>query len=161
MNEQEAYIHLLRDTLKRKVSILESLLAETREQQILLSQEAMDVKAFEKILTHKKEMIDELNEMDEGFDSIYKRVSTELQCNIEKYGAEIAQMQSLIRKITDLGLQIQALEHKNSEKFKLYVAGEKSQIRDAKANSRMASSYYQNMANQHQTESSYFFNTKK
>ena len=41
------------------------------------------------------------------------------------------------------------------------AAKEKSRIRDVKMSSKMATSYYQNMANQHRAEDSYFFNQKK
>ena len=70
-------------------------------------------------------------------------------------------MQALIKEIMDLSMKIQTLEHKNSERFKIHLAKEKSRIRDVKMSSKMATSYYQNMANQHRAEDSYFFNQKK
>ena len=121
----------------------------------------MDSEVFEAVLKKKKEKIDELTEIDEGFDSIFKRISGEIKEHKEKYRDAIVRMQALIKEIMDLSMKIQTLEHKNSERFKIHLAKEKSRIRDVKMSSKMATSYYQNMANQHRAEDSYFFNQKK
>lgn len=161
MTESEAYIALLEDTLKRKKEILLFLLDKTKQQQKALAGDKMDSEVFEAVLKEKKEKIDELTEIDEGFDSIYKRISDEIKEHKEKYKDAIVRMQALIKEIMDLSMKIQTLEHKNSERFKLHLAKEKSRIRDVKMSSKMATSYYQNMANQHRAEDSYFFNQKK
>ena len=161
MTENEAYVLLLEDTLKKKKEILLFLLEQTKRQQKALVGAKMDADVFESVLKEKKVKIDELAELDEGFDSIFSRVGDEMRENKEKYKQNILNMQALIKEITDLSMQIQTLEHKNSERFKLHLSMEKSQIRDVKMSSKMATSYYQNMANQHQAQDSYFFNQKK
>ena len=161
MQESEAYVYLLRDTLKRKKDILLFLLNKTNEQQKILVSDKMDVAAFEQVMAEKKVEIDTLVELDEGFESVYQKVSKEMQVNRDKYKDLILQMQALIKEITDLSMQVQSREHQNSEKFKLYLAKEKSAIRESKVSSRTAASYYQNMANQHHSADSYFLNTTK
>lgn len=63
--------------------------------------------------------------------------------------------------VSDLGLAIQALEAQNSERFKIYLASKRKQIHDYHVNSQTASRYYQNMANSHRPEQSYYFNEKQ
>ena len=77
------------------------------------------------------------------------------------YETEIATMQKLISAVSDLGLRIQALEAQNSERFKIYLASKRKQIHDYHVNSQTASRYYQNMANSHRPEQSYYFNEKQ
>ena len=111
--------------------------------------------------TAKGKQIDELNEIDEGFDALFKKVEKEITAHKENYLTEIATMQKLISAVSDLGLRIQALEAQNSERFKIYLASKRKQIHDYHVNSQTASRYYQNMANSHRPEQSYYFNEKQ
>ena len=62
------------DTLERKKEILKQLLDQTREQETLLKDEEMDADVFQNIITLKGEEIDKLNQIDEGFDALFRHV---------------------------------------------------------------------------------------
>lgn len=160
-NQNSAYVSMMVDTLKHKKKILEVLFSKTREQERLLRDEDMDPDVFQKIIEEKGEWIEELNQIDKGFDTLFKHVEQEIVSNRMAYRAEIEEMQSLIGTVSELGIQIQALEHQNSEHFKIYLANQRKNIRDFHVNNKTASSYYQNMANVHKPEQSYFFNETK
>ena len=160
-NNNSVYVNMMVDSLDRKKRILEYILVKTREQESLLKDEEMDPEAFRAIIDEKGEQIDELNKIDEGFDTLFSYVEKEIKENRMTYRKQIEQMQQLIGDVSELGIQIQALEHQNSGHFKVYLANQRKLIRDFNVNSRTTTSYYQNMANVPKTEQSYFFNKTK
>ncbi len=149
------------DTLQRKKRLLSLILKGTREQETLLKDDELDMDRFNEIIEEKGQHIDELNKIDEGFDSLFRYVEKEINQNRMAYKKEIQDMQKLIGEVSELGIQIQALEHQNSGHFKVYLAEQRKMIRDFHVNNRTVSSYYQNMANTHKPEQSYFFSETK
>ncbi len=160
-NQNRVYVDMMVDALRRKKKILLFLQEKTREQEILLKDEEMDPALFQALIDKKGEKIEELNQIDEGFDALFRNVEKEITTNREEYKSEILEMQKLIGEVSELGIQIQALEHQNSGHFKVYLANQRKTIREFHVNNRTASSYYQNMANAHKSEQSYFFNETK
>ena len=161
MAREEVYVNMMVDTLERKKNILETILHQTREQETLLKDEEMDIDVFQQIIDAKGKEIEELNQMDEGFDTLFRHVEKEINENRENYRSQIQKMQHLIREVSELGIQIQALEHQNSGHFKIYLANQKKTVRNFYTNNRTAANYYQNMANAHNPGQSYFFNEEK
>ncbi len=160
-NQNSIYVNMMVDVLKRKERILTDLLEKTREQEELLKQEEMDQERFHEILDEKGELIEELNEIDEGFDALFQKLEQEIRTHREQYRDHIAEMQKRIGTVSELGIQIQALESQNSEHLKVYLAAQRKRIREFHVNQKTASNYYQNMANTHRNEQSYYFNEKK
>lgn len=160
-NQNRTYVNMMVDVLQRKRAILEQLLEDTREQERLLLNEKMDVDAFNALVESKGTQIEELNEIDEGFDALFQRVKSEIVSHRENYRSQIETMQSLIAEVSSLGVSVQALEQQNCERFKAFLARERQGIRDFHVNNRMASAYYQNMPNIHRDNQSYFLNEKK
>ncbi len=160
-NENSVYVNMMLDTLKKKKKILLFLLQKTREQETLLKDDEMSMDAFQATIEAKGEKIEELNQLDEGFDALFQRVEKEIVSNRMAYKAQIQEMQKVLGEVSELGIQIQALEHQNSGHFKVYLANQRKNIREFHMNHKTASSYYQNMANVHKPEQSYFFNETK
>lgn len=160
-NQNSVYVNMMVDAMKRKEVLLSELLSFTEEQEELLKQDELDADRFNETLELKGTRIDELGTIDEGFDAMFKMVEREIINDPAPYKDEIQTMQTLIGRVSELGMKIQALERQNSERFKKYLARERKIIHDYRLNSRTASGYYQNMANTHKAEQSYFFNEKK
>ncbi len=160
-NENSVYVNMMVDALKRKKQILLFLLEKTKQQESLLKDEEMDPDEFTKTIEEKGDQIDEINQMDEGFDTLFKHVEREIMANKMAYKEQIQQMQQLIGEVSELGIQIQALEHQNSGHFKIYLANQRKNIRDFNISNKTVSSYYQNMAEAHKPDQSYFFNQTK
>ena len=78
MAREEVYVNMMIDTLERKKVILEQILHQTKEQEILLKDEEMDMDAFQTIIDRKGEEIEKLNQMDEGFDTLFHHVEKEM-----------------------------------------------------------------------------------
>lgn len=159
--QNSVYVNMMVDTLKKKETILTILYEQTKQQECLLKDDELDLKQFQRLLDQKGEKIQELNELDEGFDALFKMVEKEVSANRECYREEIQTMQIQIGVVTELGVKIQALEHQNSDRLKIYLANQRKAIRDFHVNNKTAASYYKNMANSHKPEQSYFFNEKK
>lgn len=155
------YVNMMRDSLVRKKQILSFLYDATKEQEQLLKNEDMDPDDFKRLIDEKGERIEELNTIDEGFDTLFRLVKKEIEENRQDYRDEILQMQKLIAEIAEAGVQIQALEQQNSGHFKTYLARNRKAIRKFHVNSKTAGAYYQNMANAHKPQTSYFFDEKK
>lgn len=159
--QNSVYVSMMADTLKRKETILTALYSMTQEQERMLKGDELDVEQFHQLLDEKGAKIDELNELDEGFDALFKMVEKEIVANRENYKEEIQMMQRQIREVSELGVRIQALEHQNSSRLQAYLAKQRKTIRDFHVNNKTAANYYKNMANSHRPEQSYFFNEKQ
>lgn len=160
-NENSVYVHMMVDSLKRKKQILLTLLSLTREQELLLKDDELDADRFSAIIEEKGGQIDALNKIDEGFDTLFQYVKREIHANRMAYQSQIQAMQKLIGEVSELGIQVEALEHQNSGHFKVYLANQRKNIRDFHLNNKSASSYVQNMANAYAPDQSVFFNQTK
>ena len=157
----KTYISMMADSLRRKKTVLTKLYEQTKEQESLLVDGAMDVDRFEELLEEKGSGIDELNRIDEGFDSLYKKLEQELLTNRGAYQKEIEEMKGLITEVTELGTQIQMMERRNHERFGQYISKEREKLRAANRSQQTAMNYVQNMADTHKPGNSYFVNEKK
>ncbi len=158
---ENVYVKMMIDSLRRKESTLAILYQQTKEQEDLLAEEELNEARFHQLLDEKGKRIEELTELDKGFDVLFKKIETEISQHREEYKNEIRDMQERITRIADWSVKIQALEQRNSDHLKVYLAEKRKVIRDFHVNSKTAASYYKNMANAHKPEQSYFFNEKK
>lgn len=160
-SENQTYVSMMADSLQKKKGILFSIYDMTKEQADLLTSEDMDVDRFSETLEEKGSLIDELNSLDAGFDSLYKKLESELMGNQQTYADEIARMKDLIADITDFGTQIQVLEKKNHERFQQFMKSERLRIREARNQQQTVQTYVQNMVGAHKPGNSYFVNETK
>ena len=160
-SENSVYVSMMADSLKKKEDILELLYEKTVEQETILKAEEPDIEQFQQTIDRKGIWITQLDQLDQGFDTLFKMVEKEIQANRESYREEILEMQGRIRRVSDLSMKIQVLEHQNSDRLQGYLSKKRSGIREARVSSRTASSYYQNMANVHRSGQSYYLNETK
>lgn len=164
MENTAVYVTVLSDTLKKKMDILKKILLLTKEQNTILSEkdiDKVDVDGFDIVVEKKGKLLEQMQELDKGFDSVYKKVGLFLSENKEQYKSQILQMQNLIRSITDTGMELESLEQQNKTKFNNYIRNKRHAINDFKKSNRVATSYYQNMSNQHREWQSHFLDQKK
>ena len=77
-SNNSVYVRMMVDVLKRKEKILQQILEQTKEQEVILKQEDVDYDRFQELLDEKGRQIDELNQIDEGFDALFKKVEKEI-----------------------------------------------------------------------------------
>ena len=161
MENINVYITVLHDSLSRKVDVVKEILKYTKEQNVILSSDDVDIDRFDDIIGEKDVLLKKLEELDRGFDSTFDRVKDELKNNKEIYKSQILEMQNYIRVITDLSVEIESLEQSNKDMFADFLRGERKEIKKFNINNKIAASYNSNMPNQHQDWQSYFLDKKK
>lgn len=161
MDNNRTYINILIDTLKTKSKILDDIIVLTKEQDSLLSQGAgMDTDSFDELVDKKGSYIEKINDLNDGFESLFSRIKDDFILKKNEYVKEIKDLQELINNVTEKSIMIQAQEEKNKAKFDLYLTSKRKEIRNFKVSSNTVSKYYKNMADQHQGQS-YFLDKKK
>ena len=115
--QNSVYVRMLEDVLKKKEHLLRDILERTREQEALLKQEELDQERFHEILEEKGRWIEALNEMDEGFDTLFAKVESEIRSHKDQYNENIQRLPKSIVIVSEYGMKIQALENQNSERL--------------------------------------------
>ncbi len=154
------YVTALRDSLIKKVGVLEEIERINRLQSDILATEPFDPEAFDRLFSDKDVCIEKLDKLDEGFELVYKRVEPELKENKDAYSSLIKEMQELITKITDLGASIQAAEERNRNNLSDALIRERKGISESKRSVNVAMSYYRSMNGLNSPESQ-FMDKKK
>lgn len=149
--EQE-YLNILITSLRKKISILRDLLRKTEEQKALLTDETFSETKFMELTEEKTVLLDNLNQQDEGFEGLYKRVAPILQEKKDFYKEEIRIMQQLIREITDLSVAVQSLETRNRAGLELFLRNKRTEIRQVKRSRSVAANYYNAMSKMNLTD---------
>ncbi|MGN0318261.1 MAG: flagellar protein FliT [Lachnospira sp.] len=139
------YLSLMIDSLNKKKSLLQQIVDCNEVQKSILDCDNLDRDAFESNMLDKGNCIDEINILDEGFQSLYNRVKVELETNREDYTEEIKALQQLIREVTELGTRIEVQEKRNKVKVEEMFRRERKEHQTAKRSASMAQSYYQSM----------------
>ncbi len=158
--ENRTYINILTDTLKKKLAILEQLIVISTEQDGLISSETPDMDRLDHTFSDKEVLITQLNQLDDGFEKVYQHVKEALKEDKEQLKEQILMLQEMIRQVTDKSTQLQVIEHRNKNRFQLFFAGRKKEIKNFKLSSRTADSYYRSVLNG-PTGESFFLDKKK
>ena len=140
------YLQIMIDSLKKKKDILDKIIVLNETQNKILSNTEFEHDAFENNMHEKGECIDELEKLDEGFQSVFDRIKEELSDNKHMYSDEIDTMKTLIKAVTELGAKIEVQEARNKVKVEAMFRRERQEHKEAKRSASMAKSYYQNMS---------------
>lgn len=143
------YLNILIDSLQKKVKILDEILRQNEEQSAILKKPVFDEAEFDKSVSEKDKLIEALNPLDEGFETVFGHVQKELSTEAGKkaYTAEIVKMKELITSITEKSVAIQAGEQRNKRALETYFDKEREAIRNGRTGSKAALNYYNNMKN--------------
>ena len=140
-------LDILEDSLNKKLGIMLRIQEEnTKQNRILSNTDNVDPDAFDKTLDVKGGYIDELNAIDDGFETLFEQVKLEVGDHKELYHNQIERLQKLIRDITAAGSRIQTQEHDNKSLAEKYFSYEREKMTAGKKNSIAAFNYYQTMS---------------
>lgn len=154
------YINILADSLQKKQTALQEILKITKQQEELLKIGDFAEEDFLKLVNQKQRYISKMQELDNGFESIYNRVKVELEAGKEQYRSQITHIQHLIVQVTELGVDIEALEKRNKTQMDKVIEQRQENIRGKRTNNNGVSNYYRSMLSQ-QYNQSYFLDQKK
>lgn len=157
---EKLYIHILVESLEKKIRILDGIISANQEQREGLEDPNLDPDDFDKTVEKKAEYIDQLDQLDHGFEELFARVREELNTNREKYKLEIQTMQGLIRKITDKTLMIERQESQNKELMEKKFTSVRSQAREVRKSQKIVNQYYKSMMKNSMSDPQFMDNKK-
>lgn len=146
MDYTQDYIQILKESLEKKLKLLEEIADYNNRQKEMFKAESLDIEEYDKLVEAKSSVVDRINELDEGFSLVYDRVGEILKNNREAYRDDIAYMQGYISKITEQVSSIQSDEKRLFEMAKEGLDKKRQEVGTARKSSQMAASYYKSMS---------------
>ena len=141
----DRYIAIMLQSLKKKEQVLDEIIRLDDRQKDTLMDPECPFDVFDETVEAKSACIDQLNQLDSGFEKLYAQVAEELDQNREDYAKEIRDMQQCIRRVTDKSVKIQAQEARNKQLMKEKFSTVQKQATDVRKNSRAIIGYYNSM----------------
>ena len=129
---EQNYVQMMRESLEKKIRILEEIRLLNREQNQILQDDNATPDQFDENIDKKQVLIDQLTGLDNGFQQMYNRVREALNSNRALYADEIRKMQMYIREITDLSATIQAQEKRNKQLAEVKFSNIKSKAKEVR-----------------------------
>ena len=160
MDYTSSYMKVLEESLLKKSGVLQALLEASHRQEALAEAEDFDMDAFTDTMEQKDALLEQLKELDEGFERTYEGVQQELSTHREQYADAIQRIQELIRRVTALGVDLQTLEERNRAKLEIKFSKQQRELRQIKTSNKVATTYYKNMSNAPASDP-YFMDQKK
>lgn len=142
---ENTYVDIMIQSLQKKVKVLEEIKKQNILQKELLEDDKSDADEFDKTVEDKAALIEQVMQLDSGFDKLFERVRDELNGNRDAYATKIQTMQRLIRQITDLSMEVQAQESRNKDLMTRKFVSIRERAKVVRTNTKAASQYYQNM----------------
>lgn len=137
---------ILSENLDNKISVLESIKEYNVIQNKMLSVAEIDIDDFNVDLDKKEKLIQKLEELDEGFDEIYRELEDQIQSRKEMLGVQIRSVQKKIARINELSTEINELEASNKNLITSHIDKIKASIKQGRQGAKAAYGYYQNMS---------------
>ncbi|MDE6759361.1 MAG: hypothetical protein K2J90_01635 [Lachnospiraceae bacterium] len=141
------YVQVLIDTITKKEETLRKILEITKQQEVISKQDTYASEDMEKTLNEKEIQISRLNYLDEGFQSVYERVSSEIRNHIDVYKQDVLVLQDKIRICTEIGNEIMVLEERNRNRFNTLFSKAHTDYSTVKSKASVAQNYFKTMNN--------------
>lgn len=157
---KQTYIDIMIQSLNKKLLVLDRISEVNVIQRGILENTKAPVEDFDKTVEEKASLIEQMQQLDSGFEKLFERVQEELQSDKKAYAESIQKMQECIRRITDKSMEIQVQETRNKELMVRKFAYVKNAAKTMRTNSRVANNYYKNMMNLHYVDPQFMDNKK-
>ena len=141
----ESQLNILAESLDKKLEVLKEIQAYNEEQEKSFIGGQADLDNFDAAVEKKGQLIEKLQRLDVGFETMYARLSEELKGNREKYAEQIKVLKQKVSEVTELSVTVQAQEKRNKKLVEEYFAKEREGIRSNRKTSKAAYDYYKNM----------------
>ena len=151
----ETYLAIMLQSIKKKEQVLDEIIRLNDLQKKQLTDQATPVDDFDKTVEDKSACIDQLDQLDSGFEKLYAQVQKELQANKEQYADTIRELQKRIRSVTDNSIMIQAQEARNKDLMMQKFTTVRKHAKDVRANSKAITGYYKTMTHSGYMDSRY------
>ena len=139
------YVVILRESLEKKVRILNDLIELNMQQAEILEDPNADPEEFEANVDEKDVLVKEIVALDDGFEQLFAKVQPEIESNKDVYTSEISRMKKLISEITSLSARVQAQEKTNYELAEQKFSDVRKQVKKVRHSQRAVNSYYRDV----------------
>lgn len=151
---------ILLQSLEKKAKLLDDMIRQNGVQEELLKEEDLDMDAFDEAINQQGFYIEELDKLDQGFETVYDRVREELLQDKARYRMEIIRMKELIQQITDKIVTLNAGNMRNKMLAENQFSRKRAAIGAGASQNKAARNYYNNM-NRLNYVSPQFYDNKK
>ena len=151
---------MLIESQEKKLELLDEALNLDREQLELIHSESPDMERLDENLERKGKLVEELDKLDDGFESVYAKVRDELIENKEAHRDEIKRLQDLISQITERIVKVQAEELRGRNEVERFLKSRKGKLKDSRSSVKVANVYAVNMRKMNKVDS-FFVDRKK
>jgi len=139
------YLQILQDSLIKKYELLCKIEEKSLQQSDMLKCREVNLSQVDINMDEKAKLIEEVLSLDNGFESIYEKIRTQLLPNKEQYKTQIATLQKMIEKVTEKSASIQAIEARNKAQMDIVFSNQKKELQGRRNAMSVARDYYQNM----------------
>lgn len=158
--DNKNYMGILIQSLRKKEQILDQIVQLNIQQREELDDPNLDPDDFDQTMEKKAALIDQMEQLDEGFDQVYQRVREELADHKEQHRDVIAQMQELIKRLTDKSASIQAQEMRNKDLMTRKFQDVRRQVKEIRSSQKVVNQYYKNMMKSNYIDPQFLDNKK-
>ncbi|MCR5788397.1 MAG: hypothetical protein K6G83_00765 [Lachnospiraceae bacterium] len=145
----EKYIDIMIESLRKKDRILKQLLDRCEDQAKVIADHdygSVNWDQFNGLIADKEILINQLEDLDNGFEALFERIGDEVRNNKERYSTQIRTIQELIRSVTDKGVAIRAREERNRANLERVLLPAKKEIKSSKRSMSVINSYQNTMS---------------
>ena len=151
---------ILLQSLEKKNELLDLMIRQNAVEEEILKREELDMDAFDAAIDKQNAYVEQLDKLDQGFESVYDRVREELMENRERYRDEITRMKEQIQQITDKIVTINAGNMRNKMLAENQFKKKRQEIGNGASKSRVAKNYYNSMNNLNYVSPQFYDNKK-
>ena len=138
---------ILSDSLDKKIEVLKRIQTYNDAQEKAFTEPEPNMDLFDQALEEKEKLIQEIQRLDQGFETLYERVKVELDENRDAYREQIKELQAKITVITEMSNAVQAKEARNKKLIEDYFANQRRSIKQSRQRAKAAYRYQKNMLN--------------
>lgn len=142
----ENYLNVMEESLQKKLQVMAKIQEYNLRQQEIFRTDSVELAKFDEYVEEKGALIEELTALDNGFETLYQKVSEELSGNREKYAEQIKRLQELVTRVTEESVSIQAQEARNKKLVEDYFHKQRINIGQNRKSSKAAYDYYKSMS---------------
>lgn len=138
----EGYIQIMIESIEKKLAVLDEVAVLNKRQLEASSAQPFDLEVYDEIMEEKGKLIDELERLDEGFTSTYELVKDDVKENPGQYRDKVLQLQELVRRAIDKGVEVEVQEKRNRKSLETAMAMQRKELRQKRVSQSAALKYY-------------------
>ena len=139
-------LEILAESLDKKIQVLHEIQNYNLRQEECFQNGQADLNTFDQAVEEKERLIQKLNQLEEGFDTLYQGLAAQLKEDRNRYTEEIRILQEKIREVTELSMSVQAQESRNKKLIEDFFAKQRAGLNQSRKNSKAMYDYYKNVS---------------